>query len=55
METDIKVELARDGTGWYWAFLIDGDVAADGVEGTREEALHKARLNREEWEHRNDD
>jgi hypothetical protein len=55
-ETDIVVEPSKANDGnWYWAFTVDGEVYADGEEATAADAKNKARLNREEWEHRNDD
>lgn len=56
METEIVVEPSKSEPGnWYWAFVIDGDVDADGTVGSEADAKTAARLAREEWEHRNDD
>lgn len=42
------VEPKLDGN-WYWAVKIDGEVYADGEEGSKDLARHKCQLNLNEW------
>ncbi len=44
------LEPSKDGSGnWYWAVKIDGEVYADGEEGTRDLANNRLIRNLDKW------
>lgn len=51
----IVQELDDNGsTVFGWRFAVDGEIYADGLEATREEAYSKASAARREWTEKND-
>ena len=49
----VKIERSKTNPGdWYWAVLVDGEVYADGEEGSEAAASRKAIANRNEYEGR---
>lgn len=53
MRPVIKCKQSKNGSGWYWALLIDGEVYADGEAGSWSEGRGKAQAARREWEQKN--
>ena len=52
MKPRLAIVIERDKADpdmWYWAVTLDGDVIADGSEGSYREAHRKANINRREY------